>query len=80
MEKLDIDLNKFMQKQDDVRVSFENLIDSLDGDFVELQNLIEKIYKKSENYDSYDYRDDIKDILGDMLWTGKNIEPRYNPS
>ena len=67
MEKLDIDLNKFMQKQDDVRVSFENLIDSLDGDFVELQNLIEKIYKKSENYDSYDYRDDIKDILGDML-------------
>jgi len=67
MEKLDIDLNKFMQKQDDMRVSFENLVDSLDGDFVELQNLIEKIYKKSENYDCYDYRDDVKDILGDML-------------
>jgi len=67
MERVDIDLNKFMQKQDDIRVSFENLVDSVEDDLSALHDIIKKIYKKSESYDGYDYREDMKTILEDLL-------------
>lgn len=67
MEKYEHDLNKFEEKQERIRISFELLVDKLDGDFVQLSNMIEKIMKQSANYDGYDFREDIKILIEDML-------------
>lgn len=67
MEKYEHDLNKFEEKQEKIRVSFELLVDKLDGDFVQLSNMIEKIMKQASSYDGYDYREDIKVLIEDML-------------
>ncbi|MDQ1341162.1 MAG: hypothetical protein QG567_2320 [Campylobacterota bacterium] len=67
MEKYEYDLNKFEEKQEKIRISFGLLVDKLDGDFVQLRNMIEKIMNQSANYDGYDYREDIKILIEDML-------------
>lgn len=67
MEKHEHDLNKFEKKQDDLRISFKNLVDKLDGDFVQLSNMIDKIMKQASEYDGYDFREDVKVLIEDML-------------
>lgn len=67
MERYEHDLNKFEKKQDDLRMSFEQLVYNLDGDFVQLSNMIDKIKKQSSNYDGYDFTEDVKVLIGDML-------------
>ena len=67
MEKYEHDLNKFEKKQHDLRISFENLVDKLDGDFVQLSNMIDKIMKQASNYDGYDFTQDMKILIEDML-------------
>lgn len=67
MERYEHDLIKFEKKQEDLRNSFETLVDKLDGDFVQLSNMIGKIMKQSSIYDGYDFRDDVKVLIEDML-------------
>lgn len=67
MEKYEHDLNKFEEKQEKIRVSFELLVDKLDGDFVQLSNMIDKIKKQASNYDGYDFTEDIKFLIEDMI-------------
>lgn len=43
MEKYEHDLNKLEKKQEDMRNSFELLVDKLDGDFVQLSNMVNRI-------------------------------------
>ena len=68
MEKYEHDLNKFEKKQEDMRISFELLVDKLDGDFVQLSNMIDKIKKQASNYDGYDFTEDVKILIEDMIW------------
>lgn len=67
MEKYEHDLNKFEKKQEDMRISFELLVDKLDGDFVQLSNMIDKIKKQASNYDGYDFTEDVKILIEDMI-------------
>lgn len=67
MERYEHDLNKFEKKQEDMRISFELLVDKLDGDFVQLSNMIDKIKKQASNYDGYDFTEDIKILIEDMI-------------
>ena len=67
MEKYEHDLNKFEKKQNDSMISLKNLIDKLDGDFVKLSDMIDKIIKESSNYDGYDFSEDVKVLIEDML-------------
>jgi hypothetical protein len=67
MEKYEHDLNKFEKKQEDMRISFELLVDKLDGDFVQLSNMIDKIKKQASNYDGYDFTEDMKILIEDMI-------------
>jgi len=67
MEKHEHDLNKFEKKQEDMRISFELLVDKLDGDFVQLSNMIDKIKKQASNCDGYDFTEDVKILIEDMI-------------
>jgi flagellar capping protein FliD len=67
MEKYEHDLNKFEKKQEDMRISLELLVDKLDGDFVQLSNMIDKIKKQASSYDGYDFTEDIKFLIEDMI-------------
>lgn len=67
MEKYEHDLNKLEKKQEDMRNSFELLVDKLDGDFVQLSNMVNRIKKQASSYDGYDFTEDIKNLIEDML-------------
>lgn len=67
MERYEHDLNKFEKKQEDIKLSFEQLVYNLDGDFVQLSNIIDKIKKQASNYDGYDFTEDIKILIEDIL-------------
>lgn len=67
MERYEHDLNKFEKKQENIKLSFEQLVYNLDGDFVQLSNMIDKIKKQASNYDGYDFTEDVKILIGDML-------------
>ena len=67
MERYEHDLRKFEKKQEDLRMSFEQLVYNLDGDFVQISNMIDKIKKQASNYDGYDFTEDVKVLIGDML-------------
>ena len=67
MEKYEHDLDKFEKKQEDMRISFELLVDKLDGDFVQLSNMIDNIKKQASNYDGYDFTEDVKILIEDMI-------------
>ena len=67
MEKYEHDLEKFYKKQESISKSFKRLVDKLDGDFVQLGNMIDKIKKQASDYDGYDYTEDVKALIEDMI-------------
>ena len=65
--KYEHDFSKFEKKQEDLRASFGLLVDRLDGDFIRLSNIIDRIKKQASNCDGYDFTEDIKILIEAML-------------
>ncbi len=65
--KYEHDFSKFEKKQEDLRGSFRLLVDRLDGDFIRLSNIIDRIKKQASNCDGYDFTEDIKILIEAML-------------
>lgn len=60
-------LNKHQEKLRKQEESFELFLKSIDDDLVVIQELINKVKKRALNYDGYDFLDDIKILIGDLI-------------
>lgn len=48
-------LNAYQEKLKKQEISYDMFLKSIDDDLVEIQDLINKVKKKSENYDGLDF-------------------------
>lgn len=60
-------LETYQNKLKKQEVSFELLLSSIDDDLVEIQELINKVKKKADGFDGYDFTEEVKEILGDLI-------------
>lgn len=60
-------LNRYQNKLEKQEKSFELLLDSLDDDLVEIQEMIDRVIRISRDYDGYDFSEEIRDTLKDMI-------------
>ncbi len=60
-------LNRFQEKQKQQEVCYEAFLKHIDEDLVEIQEMIEKLQKVAKDYDVYDYSEDLKEHLEDLI-------------
>lgn len=60
---LEIYQNK-LKKQE---LSYNLFLTAIDDDLVEIQELIKKVKKKADGFDGYDFTEEIKEILGELI-------------
>ena len=64
-------LNKYQEKLKKQEVSYDLFLTAIDDDLVEIQELINKVKKKADGFDGYDFTDEIKSLFLDMIWYEK---------
>lgn len=60
-------LNKYQDKLKKQELSYDLFLTAIDDDLVEIQELINKVKKKADGFDGYDFTEEIKEILGDLI-------------
>lgn len=60
-------LNKYQEKLAKQSKAHERFIDEIDDDLLELQEIVQKLKKKAENYDGYDFTEELKEIVNDSI-------------
>ena len=60
-------LNKYQEKLKKQELSYDLFLTSIDDDLVEIQELIKKVKKKADGFDGYDFSDELKDLLEDLI-------------
>lgn len=60
-------LNKYQEKLKKQELSYDLFLTSIDDDLVEIQELIKKVKKKADDFDGYDFSDELKDLLEDLI-------------
>lgn len=60
---LEIYQNK-LKKQE---LSYDLFLTSIDDDLVEIQELIKKVKKKADGFDGYDFTEEVKKLLGELI-------------
>lgn len=60
-------LNKYQEKLKKQEVSYDLFLTAIDDDLVEIQELIKKVKKKADGFDGYDFTEEVKEILGDLI-------------
>ncbi len=60
-------LNKFQDKLKQQEVCYEAFLKDIDDDLVEIQEMIEKVQNIAKDYDGYDYSEDLKEHLEDLI-------------
>lgn len=58
---------KHQEKLMKQETSLQLFIDSIDDDLVEIQELINKVKKKADGFDEYDFTEEVKQMLGDLI-------------
>lgn len=61
-------LNKYQEKLKKQEVSYDLFLTAIDDDLVEIQELINKVKKKADGFDGYDFTEEIKSLLEDLIW------------
>ena len=70
----EMELQKFLEKQEKQERSLELLTDKLDSRMYELSIEIQRIIKIASYYDGLDFSEEIKESIRDMIWVNtKNI-------
>lgn len=67
MEATDRALANYEEKLKKQQVSYDLLLSSIEDDLMEIQELVRKVYKKAENFDGYDFTEEIKSLLEDLI-------------
>lgn len=60
-------LNKYQEKLKKQELSYDLFLTSIDDDLVEIQELIKKVKKKADGFDGYDFTEEVKEMLGDLI-------------
>lgn len=60
-------LNKYQEKLKKQELSYDLFLTSIDDDLVEIQELIKKVKRKADGFDGYDFTEEIKSLLGDLI-------------
>ena len=60
-------LNKYQEKLKKQELSYDLFLTAIDDDLVEIQELIKKVKKKADGFDEYDFTDEVKQMLGDLI-------------
>ena len=59
-------LNKYQEKLKKQEVSYDLFLTAIDDDLVEIQELINKVKKKADGFDGYDFTEEVKQIIGEL--------------
>ena len=60
-------LNKYQEKLKKQELSYDLFLTAIDDDLVEIQELIKKVKKKADGFDGYDFTEEIKSLLEDLI-------------
>lgn len=60
-------LNKYQEKLKKQELSYDLFLTAIDYDLVEIQELINKVKKKADGFDGYDFTEEVKELLGDLI-------------
>ena len=60
-------LNRYQEKLKKQELSYDLFLTAIDDDLVEIQELINKVKKKADGFDGYDFTDEAKELLGDLI-------------
>ena len=60
-------LNRYQEKLKKQELSYDLFLTAIDNDLVEIQELIKKVKKKALNYDDFDFTEEIKSLLEDLI-------------
>ena len=60
-------LYNYQEKLKKQELSYDLFLTAIDDDLVEIQDLINKVKKKADGFDGYDFTEEIKEILGDLI-------------
>lgn len=58
---------KHQEKLVNQETSLELFIDSIDDELAEIMEIVKTLKKKAMDYDGYDFSDELKDLLGDLI-------------
>jgi len=60
-------LNKYQEKLKKQELSYDLFLTAIDDDLVEIQELIKKVKKKADGFDGYDFTEEVKELLEDLI-------------
>ncbi len=60
-------LNRHQEKLAKQEASLELFMDSIDDDLVKIQDLINKVKDRAGDFDGYDFSEEVKDALRDLI-------------
>lgn len=60
-------LYNYQEKLKKQELSYDLFLTAIDDDLVEIQELIKKVKKKADGFDGYDFTEEIKSLLEDLI-------------
>ena len=60
-------LNRHQEKLRKQEESLEMFLGSIDDELVEIDRQITALYKKANDYQGYDFKENLKEVLGDLI-------------
>jgi len=60
-------LENYQEKLKKQELSYDLFLNAIDDDLVEIQELIKKVKKKADGFDGYDFTEEIKSLLEDLI-------------
>ena len=60
-------LNRYQEKLKKQELSYDLFLTAIDDDLVEIQELINKVKKKADGFDGYDFTEEIKEMLAELI-------------
>ena len=67
MEATENALYKYQEKLKKQEVSYDLFLTAIDDDLAEIQELINKVKRKADGFDGYDFTEEIKSLLEDLI-------------
>lgn len=60
-------LETYQDKLKKQELSYDLFLTAIDDDLVEIQELINKVKRKADGFDGYDFTEEIKSLLEDLI-------------
>jgi hypothetical protein len=60
-------LNKYQEKLKKQELSYDLFLTAIDDDLVKIQELINKVKKKADGFDGYDFTEEVKELLVELI-------------